>query len=269
MNPCKTILEYYIKNIKHRGKRHFVRWVLKVIPWQFIASYYGPTLCANPKDKTNIYAISGEYGHVISNHISQMNENSSFIDIGTNYGLYSLLAAQRLKSGQVYSFEPNPVIYPYFLRAVRYNKIKNIIPFNCAIGTEDSLLKLDFDENHSGISCLVDEANAASKKDFFNVPVFNISKWSVLNGQLISQKEIHIKIDVEGYELSIIKVLQQAEWYKNIKSLIIEIDDENMQTFGATAQHLYTTLAKDGFTPKYGLNTSQHYDEIFVKSITG
>ena len=76
---------------------------------------------------------------------------------------------------------------------------------------------------------------------------------------------IHIKIDVEGYEASIIEVLQQAPWFKNVGSLVVEIDEENLQRFGYGAATIYDLLDKEGFTPRFGLDAERHYDELFLR----
>ena len=86
--------------------------------FQSIASYYGPILSCNPGDKTNLYAITGGYGALLCDHIAALPRDSIFIDIGANYGLYSFLAAAHLTDGQVYAFEPNPVIYRHFLHGL-------------------------------------------------------------------------------------------------------------------------------------------------------
>ncbi len=264
MNPIKSIIEYYISNIHHKGKRHVVRNILKLLPISYIRSFYGTIIKSNPCDKTNIYAISGEYGDVISNHIKSLPNNCAFIDIGANYGLYSLLAGQVLTNGRVLSFEPNPLIYNHFISAIYKNNLKNIIPFHCAIGKEDTLLNLAFNASHSGVSCLSNKIENGG----FTVPVFNISYWKLLKNALAPHPDIHIKIDVEGYEQSIIEVLQQAPWFKAVRSIIIEIDNNNLKSFNSDAKALYKLLETEGFNSTIGLNEDKHYDEIFVRSTT-
>ena len=260
----KKIIEYYISSIHHRGKRHVVRNILKFLPISYVRSFYGPIMKSNPCDKTNIYAISGEYGDVISNHIKSLPKNCAFIDVGANYGVYSLLAAQLLTNGRVISFEPNPQIYSHFISAIYKNNLTNIIPFHCAVGEEDCLLNLGFNASHSGVSCLSKEV----KEGGFTVPVFNIASWKILEDTLTSHSDIHIKIDVEGYEKAIIDVLLQSSWFNAVKSIIIEIDNDNLKSFNSDAKSLYKALEGQGFNATIGLDEDKHYDEIFVRSTT-
>ena len=263
----KKVIEYYIANIPHKGKRHIVRVILKLLPMKSIRSFYGPIMRSNPSDKTNVYAISGEYGRIISNHVESLSPESVFIDIGANYGIFSFLAAKHLTLGKVISFEPNPYIYKYFLENLKLNNPDNVVSFHCAVGEEDSFLKLQFDENHSGVSHVKTEVNNKenSALQHVNVPVFNINKWNFLSKE-IQDSDINIKIDVEGYEYNIIKTLTNAPWFTQVKSIIVEIDDVNLRIFGATAKNIYDDLENIGFQSTYGINTNAHYDEIFVKS---
>lgn len=259
----KALIESYLQKKRHRGKTRLVRILLKMLPYKSIRTHYGVILNCNPTDKTNIYAISGDYGHMISDHIQTLPKDSIFIDIGANYGLYSNLAAKRLNNGKVFSFEPNPYIYRHFLLALEKNGFKNITPFHCAIGESDEFLKLSYDKKHSGISSLKNTTD--NDQNSFTVPVFNISKWNILKS-LESLNNIHIKIDVEGYETSIINTLQSAPWYKNVQSIIVEIDNKNLKSFGSSAKKLYDILEKNGFTPQIGFDENKHYDEKFVRS---
>ncbi|MEZ5902348.1 MAG: FkbM family methyltransferase [Alphaproteobacteria bacterium] len=256
----KNIFEYYLRQKRHRGKSRIVKAVLSVFPFKTIKSHYGVSLSCNSKDKTNIYAISGDYGYIIYDHIKSLTPDSIFIDIGANYGLYSNLAAKHLYAGKVLSFEPNPYIYFHYLRALEKNNFKNIIPFHCAVGKNNDLLSLSYDKNHSGVSSLEHQYNRES----ITVPVFNIVQWNLLNF-LNEENKIHIKIDVEGYETEIIKVLKTAQWFKNVQSIIIEIDNENLKSFGSSAEELYNILKNSDLKPKIGLDSTKHYDEIFYK----
>jgi len=255
----KRLFEYYLQNIPHKGKRHTVRWALNVVPFGYLKSHYGPIMRVNRRDKTNIYALSGEYGNIVANHVKKLQPGEVFIDIGTNYGLFSLMAAERVGGqGNVFSFEPNPVIYSYFLDNIRKNKHRNIIPFHCAISDSDKLIGLTFEESHSGKSHLAEKGD-------FTIPAFNPAQWQFLSDK-IGKRPIHIKIDVEGYEAGILKTLLQAPWFACVKSIVIEIDDDNLKQFSSNAKdHIFAPLEQKGFKPTILAKAGTHYDEIFVR----
>ncbi len=257
----KKLIEYYLKNIPHRGKRHAVRLLMTVLPYKSLRSHYGPVLLCNRKDNTNVYGISGEYGSIITDHFdSVLKRDDVMIDIGTNCGLFSIYAADRLPDGRVYSFEPNPHIYKYFLGNIGLNGKTNIVPFNCAVGPEDGLVQLSFDEHHSGKSAVQTGPAHAG----VTVPLFNIAAWNFL-ADALKDRTIHIKIDVEGYENEILKVLSRAPWFRNISSLIVEIDERNLKSFNSSGSDIYSLMSASGFKAKLGHDTTRHYDEIFYR----
>ncbi len=262
----KKILEFYISQKLHKGKRRVVRFLLKLLPYKAVRSYYGPIMHCAPNDITNVYAISGNYGHVIYNHIKNIQPSDSiFIDIGANYGLYSLVAARHLDKGKVFSFEPNPVIYPIFLKNIQLNDANNITPVQAAIGQEDGEANLCYTSSHSGVSHIVPD-NDAEGKISYKVSILNIGTYKPIINASQNTKDIHIKIDVEGFEMNIIKALQTALWYENVKSIIVEIDEQNLQKFGSDTKKLYEALAKDGFTALLDLDTSKQYDGLFIRN---
>ncbi|MEZ5813473.1 MAG: FkbM family methyltransferase [Alphaproteobacteria bacterium] len=258
----KGLYEYYLRNIRHKGKRHAVKWSLAILPFKTLKTHYGPVFKVNRNDKTNIYALCGEYGHIVAGHVEALPKGSAFIDIGTNYGLFSLMASKSVGTeGRVYSFEPNPFIYSSFIENVRLSNATNIIPFQSAIAEKNGILNLSFEQGHSGKSHIVDSRTVEAIK----ISGFNISEWTFLEKD-IAGRPVHIKIDVEGYEAKILDVLLKCSWFENVKSITIEIDQENLNIFDSDAEKdIYERLQREGFSTQIGLDKSQHYDEIFTR----
>lgn len=76
----KSLIEYYLKQKRHRGKTRVVRRLLQLLPYQSIRSHYGVILGCNATDKTNIYATAGDYGYIISDHIKNIPTDSIFLE---------------------------------------------------------------------------------------------------------------------------------------------------------------------------------------------
>ena len=259
----KRLFERYLRGRWHRGKLGAVRWLLRTFAFESVRSHHGPILCCNPNDFTSALAVSGAYGRRLSDHIKHMQHDAMFVDIGASYGLFTILASQRLSHGHVVAFEPNPDVYSRLIDALRLNHAGNVTAVRSAVGSASGSMKLQYDEAHSGMARLIDNGSSCTD-GVVEVSVTNLAD-SDLFDEVRSGNAIHVKIDVEGHELEVIRTLKRAPWYGGIRSLVVEIDDKYLRVFGSEAGELYRVLQDDGFAPQIGLDTKSHYDEVFLR----
>jgi FkbM family methyltransferase len=127
-----------------------------------------------------------------------------FIDIGAYVGKYSLRIAKNKKI-RVFAIEPNPKSFSILIENSKLNNLsENFIPLNFAIHEGDKKI-LSFIDNYamsqlSGDSDIVEDnkiiqVKKISIKDLFRDYIKDL------------EKNILIKIDVEGYEFQILKAL--------------------------------------------------------------
>jgi FkbM family methyltransferase len=256
-----SLVDAYLKIPPHRGKARLTRLALSVFRPHAVRSYYGPVMRTKPHDKTFMFALAGDYGDVVKSHIDTIGENDLFIDIGANYGLFSLYAAIRKPQADIIAFEPNPAIYGALLENIALNRANNILPFHCAIGPNDGLVRLGYTLEHSGRSSVGGDAERT-----FRVPQFDISRWRVLE-ELSAGRDIHIKIDVEGYEAEVMKSLTKAAWFPGVKSFVMEVDDAYLGKYGSSAGDIYRAMAQAGFRADGEAGAREHYDEVFRRSM--
>lgn len=253
-------LESYIALPSHKGKTRVVQTLMDTFPMEVLRSYYGPEMVVVPNDKTCLYAISGIYGSLISDFISTLPPNGVFIDIGANYGLFSLLAARRMPRGHVFSFEPNPNTFSIFLENIKLNDAKNLTPFKLAIGQEDKSLWLSHDPRHSGRSRVQKETSD------IRIEKIGAEKMSdLLAGKIPGDATVTVKIDVEGYEMTVLQCLAKTLFFPLVRHLIVEIDEDYLLSYGTSGKDIYDLLESLGFTPRTGRGHSEHYDEIFSR----
>lgn len=260
---ARKMFECYLRSSWHPGKLAAVHLLLRGLAFESVRSRHGPILCGSPNDFTGTLAISGAYGRLISDHIQQLSPDAAFVDIGASYGLFTILASQQLTRGHVLAFEPNPDIYQRLIKASRLNGSRNVTAVQSAVGPTAGLMNLQYNPAHSGMARLVEIASACAG-EFVSVSVINPAE-SDLFDQALTSNELHIKIDVEGFELEIIRALRQAPWYRRICSMVVEIDDGYLNKYGSEAGEIYQVLQYDGFAPRVGIGAGRHYDEIFAR----
>lgn len=124
---------------------------------------------------------------------------STVIDIGANRGMFALAASQAVGSdGRVICFEPNPNCQNIFDRDIAANNITNVTLHRCGLGEHDDELTLVVPFHNSGAGTfgagLYDRDITYQAK----VPV------QIGDKILAGEKPVLIKIDVEGFERSVL-----------------------------------------------------------------
>ena len=123
-----------------------------------------------------------------------LRSEDSFLDIGANVGVYSLLAASKIETGTIYSFEALPKNYDRLQENIRLNKFKSIESYSTAISNTEGSILLDLAE---GDSMPFINLNASSDKSII-VPTNTLD--NVLKGRALENLTL-AKIDIEGAEL--------------------------------------------------------------------
>lgn len=122
-----------------------------------------------------------------------------FVDVGANIGLMSIYASKQVgETGRILSFEAHPDTFRWLNFNTTLNKIKNIESFNFALGAEEGLARIydNWQVNRGGASLVVKTEGSKS----YSIQV-------KLLDDCLSEgvKPKVIKIDVEGFELEVLK----------------------------------------------------------------
>jgi FkbM family methyltransferase len=182
-----------------------------------------PTLDSNWGVEIQIY-YEGSYEAGTLYVFSQtLSAGDVCLDVGANIGLMSLYAAKLVgKSGLVYSFEPMPAVFELLRANVHLTRFSNIHAYKLALGSRQGTQPIyaHFDVNRGG-SSLVDFEGGQKIAD---VNVETIDNFV----SSFAKKDIKlIKIDVEGWELEVLKgargILSQA----NAPVICIEYSDSH------------------------------------------
>ena len=112
------------------------------------------------------------------------------IDVGAQYGDYSILCSAVYGVSQVVAFEPLRNAYEVFQEFIALNNVKNVVVNNIAIGSYDGIVQGKDDGHMFGV--VMDGFNRTS------VPVRTLDSFGF-------QRIDILKIDVEGFEMEVLK----------------------------------------------------------------
>jgi len=261
LSALEKLFSWLLNTNDFSGKYFLIRMIKKFSPTNiYLKSNYDFIIKENLNDLTWRLNYFGYKNTTVYDEIKNIPKGACFIDIGANIGTFSMIADKAIgESGLIICFEPNPVIYSDLIKNLSANNLNaNILPLNMAISGETLLGSLTYDPTHSGVSHLSGESGN-------DLGVF-VAKWHDLRfiEKLIGERDIYIKIDVGGAEAAVLQSIETLIIGKNIKKVIVELDDEYLERFGDSKKVVYTLMEKFGFSAKFNYS-KKHYDEVFQK----
>lgn len=161
--------------------------------------------------------------------VEDFREGEVFYDIGANIGVYSLMAAKLVKeNGQVYSFEPHAINFASLLRNISLNHLQNTIcPLSYPLHDKTEFIDFNYKTLITGSSNsqlgtkLNSEGNKFEPEIAQKVCAYDIDY--LISDHIIKSPD-HIKIDVDGNEINIIKGMKKLLESKRLKTIQVEIN---------------------------------------------
>ena len=156
-------------------------------------------------------------------------EPKTFFDIGANEGDYSLMILGRFPNCRLHCFEPNPPTVARLSRNLEKNS--NVVINQEAVGERVGELTLfDYAEklgsSHASLhSAVLTEQHRARKVKSVPVSVIDLDTYCEKKG--ISEISL-LKIDVEGYELSVLIGAKRMIFESQIKVIQFEFNEMNV-----------------------------------------
>jgi FkbM family methyltransferase len=169
----------------------------------------------------------------------------TFVDIGSNIGLYSLIASDKVgKNGKVYAFEPTPETYQRLRNNILVNKFDNIVSYKKAVSNKTGIEQ--FSISLDGYDAWNSLGKPSEGKIIEKITIDTISLDDFFQMNNITNIDL-IKIDVEGWEVNVLR--GGENYFRSTKSaaLIIEFTDINLLNAGFCAYDLFSILKDFGY----------------------
>lgn len=201
--------------------------------------YYGVQLSVDISDYVG-HALYYQFEDVGQDYLlSLASKGNRVLDIGTNLGSTLLRFAQIVGTeGAVIGFEPDPINYKNCELNISLNAFKNLKVFKMGLGDQNATMNLVVDtaSNRGGNRI---STNQKKKGEMVEVKrldeVMASIDWTAID---------LIKIDVEGYDLKVLK--GGAKTIKRHQpKLFIELDNNNLTAVGDSASSLILFLKKE------------------------
>ena len=161
------------------------------------------------------------------NWIRGFDYNENLLDIGANIGIYSLYAAY--KGINVISIEPDALNYALINLNIRLNNFgKKIVPYCVAIHDKSKFSKFNISSYNWG-GALNSFDNTLDFKGEEYTPIHSQGIFGISLDSFVDTLPFlpnHLKIDVDGNEYLILLGAKEFLKNKNLKSILIELDEE-------------------------------------------
>lgn len=148
-------------------------------------------------------------------------QSYTFVDVGSNVGIHSLIASKSNNEIEIFSFEPEPSNFKAFIQNIGYNSASNIKPFCLGVGDFNGIVKMNINPGcNKGKHSLKIKFEDNTKA--INIPIIKLD----LFNDLIIADDVMFKIDVEGFEKEVITGAHNLLSTTKNSIIIIELLEE-------------------------------------------
>jgi len=145
--------------------------------------------------------------------LDDLHEGETFLDVGCNYGIFSILASKVVgPKGRVIAVEPHPGALEVLRGNVAANRCENVEVLNVAFSDRTGSLSLSYNENGAGPQT---PSDAPATVHAVQAMAGDEALRNVIPAAM--------KIDVEGHEFAVLTGLKQALSSEVCRRLCLEI----------------------------------------------
>ncbi len=227
------------------GEKNRTKTIVRFFIWQIIARFFPNGLVKSWVENSCLYMKKSLHSATANYYVGLqefeemsfvlhvLEKDDLFLDIGSNIGVYTILAS-KLKKAKTIAFEPAKETIKILEKNISINNIEsNVTIFNCALGdkTEISFITSNHDsENH-----IIPNSN-------------NLDQSIQINrlDDLLIEIPILIKIDTEGFEFKILQGSKRIIENDSQKAIILEMNGASLR-YGDKDSDVHNLLTAHGY----------------------
>ena len=173
-------------------------------------------------------------------------------DIGANAGVYSVLLSRLCgPSGRVWAFEPVPDTYWRLRETLALNRCDNVLAVQAAIADTDGTATMNLFEprfsewNSLGKpSMLKPNGRRVSPRESVEVPSHTLDEFC---DEHRIERVHFLKVDVEGFELSVFRGAERLLAERRIDFICFEISKDPLKGAGVQSRDVFRALEIHGY----------------------
>jgi FkbM family methyltransferase len=170
----------------------------------------------------------------------------SFVDVGANWGYYTLLAASLVGAkGRVLSLEPDPRLFPILQENVTRSELHQVTVLQLAAADEPGILTLagyaEEGDNY-GISRII--LNQDAQESIFQVNSDSLDR--IFQRHELSSVDL-VKMDIEGAEAFALAGLAESLAERKVKRLLLELHPVQLAEHGSGVGAVIQKLHDAGY----------------------
>lgn len=202
LNRWHNYADFLFNKFRFFGSRKLYRSISKIFLPKLETKIFSPTiygfdLVVGPENAYDYYYLGFYETGALNVFKSVLKTGDVFIDVGANIGLMSFYASGFVGfTGKILSFEPTAKYFGDLTAGIEKNNFKNITALKLALGKEKGSFPIYF----NNVCPSLVKTSETDEFEIIQVEVLD----DVLKANNISKVKL-IKIDVEGFELEVVK----------------------------------------------------------------